>query len=342
VNLLTNEFSARYFDGKTSSSRQVTVKLTVPGYILIQELGAQSRYRLTDIHVADRLGNQPARIDLPDDGRLEIASAEDFFAAYRASSGRRQWLHGLESNWGWVLVALIITLSSGWAAYQYGVPAAARAIAFAMPRDVDATIGAESLTLLDQHVLEPSSLEAERRNQLRVRFDEVVNLVGSGGDYRLVFRSGGDIGANALALPSGVIVLTDELVELAEHDNGLAAILAHEVGHVRNRHSLRMLLQQSLLSGLVLVITGDVSSVSGIVASVPSLLVYTSYSREFEYDADQVAREYLLAADMPLYHFADILRRLDSQDGETRETTGWLSTHPATEERVRQFDRPTS
>ena len=51
--------------------------------------------------------------------------------------------------------------------------------------------------------------------------------------YQLEFRHGGYIDANAFALPSGIIVMTDELVELAKSDDELISVLAHEIGHVR-------------------------------------------------------------------------------------------------------------
>ncbi len=51
--------------------------------------------------------------------------------------------------------------------------------------------------------------------------------------------NGRAVGANAFALPSGIVVMTDELVELAKTDDELVAVLAHEIGHVRGRHALR-------------------------------------------------------------------------------------------------------
>ncbi len=64
---------------------------------------------------------------------------------------------------------------------------------------------------------------------------------GTGG-YSLNFREGGAIGPNAFALPSGTIILTDELVDIAGDDNDMVlAVLAHEIGHVDKKHSLRQI-----------------------------------------------------------------------------------------------------
>ena len=87
--------------------------------------------------------------------------------------------------------------------------------------------------------------------------------------------------------------MTDELVELAEEENEIVAVLAHEVGHVRGRHSLRLLLQDSVAALLLVGILGDVSTASLIVASVPSVLVEAKHSREIEAEADDFADAWL-------------------------------------------------
>jgi Zn-dependent protease with chaperone function len=140
-------------------------------------------------------------------------------------------------------------------------------------------------------------------------------------------------------LPAGTIILTDELVRLAVDDEEIAAILAHEVGHVRNRHALRALLQNSVVAGLIIVLTGDASSATNLAAGIPTLLARAGYSREFEYEADLVAREYLLANDIPLQRFADIIRRLEEEQASTGVVPGLLATHPGAEERVIAFEQ---
>ena len=334
---MINELPAFMYDGQTAARKAVIVKLTVPGYIVIQELGALARYHLKDVTVSDRLGSQPARVDLPGGGRLEIAAAAEFYAALEASSGQAQWLHAFEARWALVLLALLLMLFSGWAIYIWGIPAAARVVAFSLPRDVDKTIGAEGLELLDEHMFAPSELDDARRASLMELFATVEATVGADNDYQLEFRKGADMGANAVALPAGIIILTDELIELSVNDEELAAILAHEIGHVRNRHALRALLQNSVVAGLVILVTGDASSAGSIAAGIPTLLARADYSRDFESDADLVAREFLVARQIPLHRFADIILRLADETGSRQESTGLLSTHPAAAERALNF-----
>ena len=54
----------------------------------------------------------------------------------------------------------------------------------------------------------------------------------------LLFRDGGKFGANAFALPSGKIIVTDQLASLL-NDEQIVGVLAHELGHVVYRHGMR-------------------------------------------------------------------------------------------------------
>ncbi len=331
--------SANLFDGQTAKRRAVTVKLTVPGYIVLRELGTLSRFRLADVEISEQLGSQPAWVELPDGARLEVVDSETFYAELRNSAGQGQWLHRLESRWSYATLALMLTLAFGWGAYVWGIPEGARLAAYSMPPEVDSAIGMEGLILLDERMLAPSELDEQRQGQLTLIFMSVVESVGRANNFRyqLVFRKGQRLGANALALPAGTIVLTDELVALAEHDDELAAVLAHEVGHVRNRHALRALLQNSVVAGLIVVLTGDASSATGFAAGIPTMLAHAGYSRDFEYDADSVAREYLLENDIPLHRFADIILRLNEAPKGSSTVMDLLSTHPEALERAREF-----
>jgi Zn-dependent protease with chaperone function len=331
--------SAYLYDGQTAQRRNVTVKLTVPGYIVLQEFSTLSRFRLEDVEISEQLGSQPARIELPDGARLEVADSTAFYAQLSNSPGQNQWLHRLESRWSYALLALSLTLALAWVGYVWGIPEGARLAAYAMPLEIDDAIGVEGLELLDEHMLAPTELDMQRQLQLLAAFISVVETVGVQDVYRyqLVFRKGLGVGANALALPGGTIVLTDELVALAEDDDELAAVLAHEVGHIRNRHALRSLIQNSVVAGLIVAVTSDLSSATSFAAGIPTLLANAGYSREFEFEADAVAREYLLANDIPLDRYASIILRLEEIEGGGPGIMSLLSTHPEAAERVQDF-----
>lgn len=331
------QYPALYYDGRSSARQPVQVRFTDGPVLLVEALGSVSRFGLDDVAVSPRLGAQPAIVDLPDGGRLEIVEAEGFYAELAELGPRRQWVHALESRWSWVLAALLISLGLIWLLYAEGIPAGARVAARAIPAGVDRAIGAEGLELLDKRLFAPSELPKQRREELRALFTDVQAQVGAGVSAALVFRKGQQLGANAFALPSGIVVLTDELVTLAEHDSEVAAVLAHEIGHVRERHSLRSLLQNSAVAMATFLLTGDIGSVATIATGLPTLLAYAGYSREFEYEADAVAACYLDEAGIPRQRFADLMFRLEQSDPGNSDSLGLLRTHPATPKRMQAF-----
>ncbi len=188
-------FAAYLYDGKSAARRAATVKLSVPGYLVVQELGSVSRFRLGDIELDPRIGSQPARIQLPDGAAVEVPDAETFYSAYAAVSGRRQLLHLLESRWLLVLAVLVLTAAAAWSFYHWGIPAAARGIAFSLPRDIDAAIGAEGLAALDRSTLQPTELSEARRLELSAVFADVVATLGYSRNRRRGFRAGSCLSA---------------------------------------------------------------------------------------------------------------------------------------------------
>ena len=153
--------------------------------------------------------------------------------------------------------------------------------------------------------------------------------------YRLEFRSSPIIGPNAFALPSGIIVMTDELVKLAKNDREVLAVLAHELGHVRHRHTMRRLLEGSATVLIIAGVTGDIASAASLAATAPTLLLQTKYSRDNEREADRYAIEMMKKAGMDPRYLGSLLARLESEIGRRGALPSFLSSHPSTEDRSR-------
>jgi predicted Zn-dependent protease len=88
---------------------------------------------------------------------------------------------------------------------------------------------------------------------------------------------------------------------------------------------------------LLVAITGDLSSIASLGAWLPALLVDTSYSRGFETEADDFAFEYLKHNNIPTHSFTDILQRIEDKSGAKDHIPDYLSSHPATQERIQNF-----
>jgi Zn-dependent protease with chaperone function len=136
------------------------------------------------------------------------------------------------------------------------MPLAARPVAEMISPKVELAIGRQALATLDRVALKPSKLDRDTQEDVERRFEQFV--AGEPGEqgYELAFR-GGAMGPNAFALPGGIIIVTDDMVKLADNDGELMAVLAHEIGHVRGKHALRLGLQDSGIVVLVTVFAGD-------------------------------------------------------------------------------------
>jgi len=245
------------------------------------------------------------------------------------------------TQWGdrlppWMIAAPLVVLAIMVALYVYGIPALARAAADRFPSGVAVRIDNDTLATLDRQVFSPSAIPQARQQAIASAFRALRKPAGSNSSYNLVFRKSDAIGANAMALPASTIIVTDGLVELARDDREILGVLAHEAGHIDGRHTLRGLIQNSLISVLLALVAGDVSAIA---AAASSSLLEASYSRDLEREADAYAIEILKTNRVPLKYFADMLRRLETAAGAAGSSSAlrYLSTHPATEERIRQL-----
>ena len=105
---------------------------------------------------------------------------------------------------------------------------------------------------------------------------------------------------NAVALPGGQVMLFDGLVQQADSPEELAGVLAHEVGHVRERHVMTALLRQF---GLSILLAGADSGVTNGVFGLAAM----GYSRDAEREADDYARARM--AESNIYQILHVCKR---------------------------------
>jgi Zn-dependent protease with chaperone function len=239
-----------------------------------------------------------------------------------------------QRRWRMAILATILCVFAAFSAYRWGVPLAADAAARFVPVSWALQSDRQVLAMLDRSWLEPSTLPQARKDALRAQFAALGQPAGEPGIWTLDFRAAPQVGANAFALPGGTIVMTDELVRLAGSDQEILAVLAHELGHVRHRHGLRMALQSTFVGVVVTAWLGDASAA---IAGVSTALLETRYSREFEREADAFAASMLKHNHLSPGLLASILQKLGAQHGKAEEggrVPELLSSHPPTRERI--------
>ncbi len=245
-----------------------------------------------------------------------------------------------------VLLGLALILCV--AGVRAALPAAARAVALAVPERLERTIGDRSYATLARMGLAASEIPEERRQTLARRAADLAGAARLTRRPEIVFHRAPGFGANAMALPGGPIVVTDALVELLGSDDAVLAVLAHEMAHVERRHSLQQVLAVAGAAAMASVVLGvDDSLLEELSATVVNVWSFKN-SRDFEKEADLVGMDILRAGGMDPALLADAIAALTTQAcarlaGDARARclseagaaeTGWLSTHPGAKDRL--------
>jgi predicted Zn-dependent protease len=324
--------AATYYNGRTTASRAVTLRVA-DGLLHVEGGDRATAFRLDAVRLEPRLGDLPRRLDLPNGASCQVPPDFELPTAADVPARVERWVNEAEIRWLPAVVAAIVVVAGLWASIAYGVPAAANVVARRISPSVERGMGRQALTTLDRAALTPSKLPEARRAELTRGFARLVGLAGNADELHLEFRASEAIGPNAFALPGGTIVLLDELVAEVKADDEIYAVLAHEIGHVHERHTLRHVLQTSAAGVLLAAVVGDVvSATSYAVAAVPTFLLNAGYSRAFEREADQFGFTLLDRAGIDRAHFVHFLQRLEAKGGGAN-VPGWLSTHPGADER---------
>lgn len=331
--------AALAFDGKTSAAQAVELGADGAGGLLVYRSGGSLRYPRGTYRVAPPLGNLRREISCEDGALYQTSEARAFDELFTSHHRGQRLVDRWERHFGYVLLAGGLTIAAVWATIQFGIPKLAERVAFALPATTEAKLGADALAALDKLVFEPTKLSAADQARLQRLFAQ-VKAYARDPNLSLALRSGGALEANAFALPSGTIVVTDELVALATRDEELLAVLAHEAGHVERRHTLRQVLQNSAVTLFVAVLSADPVSASSLAATLPTMMVQMKFSRTFELEADTYAKRYLSSHNVSPRHLANILRALSKEAGEKPDESSFLSTHPATSERIKLLEQP--
>ena len=350
------------FDGLSSKSNKAVLVIDEQGQVS-SEPDILNPTPFEQVKITSRVGNTPRTLSFPTGEIFETVEHERLDAIVKSQGGKETWAHKLESNSKHVAIAMVFLAGFIFWSVKWGLPWLSEEIAYALPANVNNYIGQGTLETLDERVFEQTKLSQARQKELSDAFRQLLpeNPEFS---FRLNLRGGGFVGANAFALPDGNIVVTDELVELAQNDNEIHSVLLHEIGHVMHRHSLRGILSHIGLTALVLTITGDVNSAGALVVALPNILLETSYSRDLEWEADTFSLEYMKKYNMRTEDFANFMERLEayaqqidedssgeekgaettaSHDEDRDSESGWLnylSSHPPSSDRADRFRAP--
>ena len=310
-----SRLSVRYFDGR-SSRAQAAVAWLDDGQLYLLGPAVRLTVPLKEVRWPERTQRGPRVAQLPEGGCMQSSDAAAWDAWLREVGRGDSAVVRLQQSWRAVFVSLVLLVLLTVAGYVWGLPWVSREVADRVPDSVEAKVGEVVWAQLEDFT-RPSQLPEPERRAIEQAWDKVLNTHRAAEaargvvvrPTRLLIRHSEDIGPNALALPGGAMLLTDDMVRLLQHDTRvIAGVLGHELGHVQHRHGMRMLVQVSVMGAASSLLWGDFS---GILATVPLWLGQAHYSREAERESDAYSVQVLRASGIAPTVMVSLFERLD-------------------------------
>jgi predicted Zn-dependent protease len=231
------------------------------------------------------------------------------------------------------------------------------AVAFVMLLTMLPTVGCGSggagdfnLISIDEEWQLGQQLSQDIAKQVRLNDDPTVNAYVRGVGQKLVaqapapfnglpwqFHVVNDPAINAFAIPGGHVYVNTGLIANADNAAELAGVMAHEINHVVARHSTEQLSRQYGLSILAGVALGqNPGQLAQIAAQLAAGGALARFSREAEREADELGIQAMAAAGYNPIGMATMFEELlEHQQSSPGRVEQFFSTHPLTEERVR-------
>ena len=149
-------------------------------------------------------------------------------------------------------------------------------------------------------------------------------------DYNIIVLDNAQI--NAFTIPGGNIYVFSGLISFCDSPEQLAAVLAHEMGHVEKRHTVDRLAREFSLSVLFSIMTGGDTV---LLSDLYQTLISSGFSRSQEKEADQFALNLLEDASISPKSIASFFRKLNRENLAYDENIELVMTHPHNNTRIK-------
>jgi Zn-dependent protease with chaperone function len=333
------KLAALYFDGISANAQQAILSVENAQWIITLPGQAPIVVDASAVRVEDANKNLPRRLTLANGAILEVANQSGFEEMLAATGRSRSTLDRAQNSWKATISAVVGVAALAVITVLWGIPLVATVVANNLPLSADKRVGDQAWPTIEKDMFTPSKLPVERQAALRQRFDQMRAQDPKAPEVELLFRAS-NIGPNAIAIPGGRIVMTDELIKIAdaslvasEADDAILGVLAHEIGHQAHRHSMRQIVQVTAVAGLVSLWFGDLNALA---AAAPTLLLANKYSRQFETESDTYALTMMQRSGIDPHAIANLFELLAAQRPEGNRPNV-LSSHPPTPERAKFF-----
>ena len=241
-----------------------------------------------------------------------------------------------------IILLTIIVLVIG---YRFIFISFSSTLVYLFPHNWEKKIGESTYKTLSSTILEKSEIPEKRKADLREKSQKVFKHSNLYKNPEIKFNKSNILGPNALALPGGPIIITDDLVELLKDDDLILSVIAHEIAHIKERHSLQQIVEIAGLSSIAWMIFGLDESILEEIVFIGINIWGLKKSRDLEKDADIIALKllektsisktsFILAIEKLTDHYC-IATKIEKSVCMNEVKSGWLSTHPSGAERLK-------
>lgn len=267
----------------------------------------------------------------------EIKAHPELTKQASKARGKRQ------GSWAVLITVALLVLLSPVAAY-FSMPILSKLAAHQVPAEWEETLGKAAFA---QYSVDYDLMDDDDTALILSPLSDPLlkALPKAEFDYRIHIANEESI--NAFALPGGYIVIHSGLILAADTPEEMLGVLAHEISHVTQKHSLQNIISSLGVYITLTVLLGDASGLVAIIGSAAPLLINQSFSRDFERNADEEGYKLLQKAKINPAGLRDFFKTMQAEEekrldkmsnDESREVieTAFqiLSTHPSTDERI--------
>lgn len=164
----------------------------------------------------------------------------------------------------------------------------------------------------------------------------VGNQLTKGSPYTYQWLVVRDDTVNAFAMPGGIVIVNSGLLKKAGSADEVAAVLAHEIQHVEQRHALKNMMHSAGVAAVVMLVLGDANTAMILIAHQVSTQFF---SRQVEAEADLKGAQLLVKRHIPPNGMASFFKRLSKEEPKAGRVPEWLSSHPDTGHRIRMAEQ---
>ena len=320
-----------YFPPYSSAKQEVTLYIDADAFVHIEQRNI--RVALNKVSISHRVADTERILRFENGAAFHTLDNDALDNMLSTHIKNTSLGHRLESRWRYALLSLVLMVGFVWFSLTGGASLMSNIITPLLPQTVLNDVSKQTLQFMDEHFLDPSELNTSTKQIIQKHFDD---LTYGKPYYHLHFYKSTFLKANAFALPSGDIVITDDMVRLSSDTQyrDILGVLAHECGHVAYRHSLRASIKTAVSGIVVAFFVGDFSTLA---TAVSTFLINNQYSQEHEKEADTYAVQALLKRDISPKYLSHLFEKLDKNTTHGEDEKGFFSTHPLTQERIRYF-----